>query len=83
MEIVRCRAPRCRPQGEVMMASVEQVVEVRQRLAHAHEDEVVDAFAAEHFRRQDLARDFRGIEVPREPGEARGAELAAVGATDL
>jgi hypothetical protein len=61
----------------------EQVVEIGHRFAHAHEDQVVHALAGELLGGEDLAGDFRGVEVAGESGEAGGAEFAAVGAADL
>lgn len=81
--------------GEVAGAEVEgfrsgdegdcchEVVEVCHRLAHAHKDEAVDTLAGDLLGGEDLAGDFRGVEVPGVAGEAGGAEFAAVGAADL
>ena len=60
-----------------------QVVEVGERFPHAHEDEVVDPFSGDGFRREDLPDDFPGREVAFEAQQAGGAEFAAEGAAHL
>ena len=61
----------------------EHGVEIGERFAHAHEDQVIDPLSGEHLGGQHLAGDFPGVEVAGEAGQAGGAELATVGATDL
>src|SRR5262249_32674359 len=60
-----------------------QIVEVSQRLAHAHEHDVVDVFAALALNRHDLVDNLIGFQVPAESFQPARAKLAAVGATDL
>lgn len=48
-----------------------QVVEVGERFPHAHEDEVVDPFSGDGFRREDLPDDFPGREVAFEAQQSR------------
>ncbi len=59
------------------------VVEVRQRLAHSHEHNVVDLFAALALNCDDLIDNFVWLEVPAESFEAARAKFAAVGAANL
>ena len=64
----------------------EDVVEVQQGLAHAHEDEGLEAAAdGEGFATEGekLFDDFAGGEVALEAGLGGGAEIAAHGAADL
>ena len=62
-------------------AAAEHVVEVHQRLAHAHEDEVVDRLDAAEV--QDLVEDLVGGQVAAELHRARGAEGAGQRAAGL
>ena len=59
------------------------IVEVRQRFAHPHEDDVVDLFASRTLDGDDLIDDFVRAQIPRKPVQAARAKLAAVGATNL
>ncbi len=61
----------------------EEVGQVGQRLAHAHEDDVVDPLAALFFDGEKLVDDFGRVEVAGEAVEAARAEFAAVSAADL
>ena len=61
----------------------EQGVEVGERFAHAHEDQVVHPFAGEALRGEHLAGDFGGVQIAGESRQPGGAELAAIGAAHL
>ena len=71
------------PVGGDDFQGVLQVVKVGERFPHAHEDEVVDPFPGDGFRREDLADDFSRSEVAFKPQQAGGAEFAAEGAAYL
>ena len=59
------------------------IVEVRQRLAHSHENDVVDLLAAFAFDRDDLIDNFVRLEVARKSFQTARAKFAAVGTTHL
>ena len=61
----------------------DHVGEVGQRFAHAHEDDVVDLFAARLFHREELLHDLARLEVAGEAVQPARAKFAAVGAADL
>ena len=60
-----------------------EVGEVREGLAHAHEDDVIDALAAQLLDAEDLPDDLGGGEIAAPAVEPARAEFAAVGAADL
>src|SRR5205814_10394378 len=60
-----------------------EVVEVVQRLAHPHEDQVGGPAARERGGAVDLLDDLVGAEVAAEPQRGGGAEPAVDRATDL
>ena len=60
-----------------------EIIVIRQRLAHSHEDNVVNAFSALFFDRHDLIHNFIGAQIAFPSVEPARAEFAAVGATDL
>ena len=60
-----------------------QVRVVGQRLAHAHEDEIVDARLRRALGLDDLRDDLAGGEVALPALQTAGAEFAPVGAADL
>lgn len=73
-------APRCRDRPRRMNHSLE----VREGLAHAHKDDVGDpTHALKLIETPDLLDDPTRGEVPVEPADPRGAELAPDGAPDL
>src|SRR5437660_3781733 len=59
------------------------VLQVCQRFAHAHENDVVDLLAAFALDRDDLIDNFIWPEVAGESFKAAGAKFAAVSAADL
>src|SRR2546421_11419315 len=59
------------------------VLQVCQRFAHAHENDVVDLLAAFALDRDDLIDNFIWPEVAGESFKAAGANFAAVSAADL
>ena len=59
------------------------VVEVRERFAHSHENDIVDPFAAFAFDRNSLVDYFVRVQVARESFQSARAKLASVSATDL
>src|SRR5437868_13205999 len=61
----------------------EQVFIVRQRLAHAHENDVVDALIRFSLNRDDLIDNFIGVQVALPAIQTACAEFAAVGASYL
>ena len=71
------------PIGGDDLDGLEEMGEVGEGFAHAHEDDVVDLFSADFLGEEDLSGDFVGGEIAREPVESGGAEFAAVGAADL
>ena len=71
------------PGGVQALDRAQEVGEVRQRLAHAHEHKVVDPVLHDFLHLHDLLHDFTGGEVAGEAREAAGAELAVVGAAHL
>ena len=91
VELARCRAPsrpsRCVvrrwviPTSGSRRAAAEHVVEVHHRLAHAHEDEVVDRLDAAEV--QHLVEDLRRGQVAAELHRAGGAERAGQRAAGL
>lgn len=60
-----------------------QVGVVRQRLAHAHKDEIVHALTGISLDLHDLLDDLRRREIAGEAREAAGAKFAVIGAADL
>jgi len=71
------------PRGRDQIDGVEEVFEVCQRLAHSHEDEVVNPLAGELLGPHDLACDLVGGQVSGEAVEPGSAEFAAECAADL
>src|ERR1017187_3123862 len=71
------------PRGVDDPQCTHQVVVICQRFAHAHNDDVVNLFAAEFLDLQDLIHDLGRGEVAFDAVETARTELAAVGATDL
>ena len=63
--------------------SFNQVLDVSERLAHAHKDDVVDGFSGFLFHGKHLADYFGGCQVAGKTGETRRAEFAAIGTSDL
>src|ERR1051325_1579076 len=61
----------------------QEVVEVRQRFTHSHENDVVDLFTALTFDRDDLIHDFIRAQISRKTIQPACAKFAAVSATDL
>ena len=59
------------------------VRKIRQRLAHSHEDDVVDFFSAFLFDRDELIDNLVRQKIARKSFEAARAKFAAVSATDL
>src|ERR1700682_6834988 len=60
-----------------------QVVEVGERFAHAHENDIVDLVATGAFDRGDLIDNFVCAQIARESLHTACATRAAVGTTDL
>ena len=60
-----------------------QVVEVGERFAHAHENDIVDLVAAGAFHRDDLIDNFVRAQISRKSVQAARAEFAAVSAANL
>jgi hypothetical protein len=60
-----------------------QVGVIRERLAHAHENEIVDARFGDAFRLENLGDDFSGGEISFPTFQTARAKLAAVSAADL
>ena len=61
----------------------EDVVGIEERLAHAHEDDVVDVMPHVGFHGRKVGDDLAGREVTREALLSRGAKAAAQRAADL
>ena len=77
------RAEADAPRGIDDVNRAHEVSEVREGLAHAHEDEVAHAFAGETLCLDELAGDFAGRKVARKAVEPARAKLAAIRAADL
>src|SRR5205823_11291655 len=60
-----------------------QVVQICQRFAHAHEDDVVDLFSALPLDRYDLIDNFVRAQIARKPVQPASAEFTSVPASDL
>src|SRR5437899_11494330 len=61
----------------------QNVFQVGERLAHAHEDDVIDFFAALLFNLDELLHDLACIEIAGPAVQSAGAKFAAVSAADL
>src|SRR5882724_1771848 len=61
----------------------EKIFQVGERLAHAHEDDVIDLFSAFLFDRDELLHDLACIEIARPAFQSAGAKFAAIRAADL
>src|SRR5207247_2139318 len=71
------------PRGIDDVDGTDEVREIRQRLAHSHEDKVAHALAGETLGLDDLADDFAGREIAREAIQPARAKLAAIGTAYL
>ena len=61
----------------------EQIVEVSQRFAHSHEDNIVDLFAARAFHGNNLLNDLIRLQIAHEPFQTARAEFASISTTHL
>src|SRR5207253_9175676 len=61
----------------------QKILQVRQRLAHAHEHDVIDFFSALLFNGDELLDDLAGIEIARPAFQSACAKFAAISAADL
>src|SRR6266496_5016814 len=61
----------------------QKIFQVGERLAHAHEDDVIDFFSALLFNRDELFHHLACIEVARPAFQSAGAKFAAISAADL
>src|SRR5215831_7703934 len=61
----------------------QKVFQVGERLAHAHEDDVIDFFSALLFYLDELLHHLGGVEIAREAVQSAGAKFAAISAADL
>src|SRR5438128_12437746 len=59
------------------------VLQVCERFAHSHENDVVDLLGGVALDHQDLIDDFARTQISREPLQAARAKFASVSATDL
>src|SRR5437763_1375305 len=59
------------------------ILEVRQRLAHSHEHDVIDLLAALALDRDDLVDNLVWFQISTEPVQTARAEFAAISAADL
>ena len=71
------------PRGVDDAKGAREVFKVGQRLAHAHENDILNAFAGEGLGLEDLIDDFAGVEVTGPAVESAGAKFTSVSATDL
>src|SRR5215831_12843449 len=61
----------------------QNILQVGERLAHAHEDDVVDFFAGLLLYLDELFHHLGCVEIARKTFQSAGAKLAAVSAADL
>src|SRR5262245_10550208 len=61
----------------------QNIFQVSQRFAHAHENDVIDFFATKFFYPDELLHDLACIEIARQAVQSAGAKFAAVSAADL
>ena len=71
------------PRGIQNPDSAQEVVVIRHRLAHPHENDVVDFLASQRLDPQELPHDFPGREVALPPVEPARAKFAAIRAAHL
>ena len=60
-----------------------EVLVVGHRLTHPHEDKIIDPLSGDLLGKKDLGDYLIGTQVTLPPVESAGAELAAVGASNL
>ncbi len=80
-DVARADAQRARIHDESERG--QQIVHVGERLAHAHEDEIVHPRAGHLLRRENLAENLRRRQIAREAQQPAGAKLAAESAAHL
>src|SRR5262249_13026800 len=61
----------------------QKIFQVGERLAHAHENDVIDFFSALLFYLNDLLHHLGRVEIARKTFQSAGAKFAAVSAADL
>src|SRR5207249_11353733 len=61
----------------------QKILQVGERLAHAHEDDVIDFFAALLFNLDELLHHLACIEIARPAFQSARAKFAAIRAADL
>ena len=69
--------------GDEEIEGGEEVGEISERFAHAHEDKIVGSASSDAGGFDDLADNFSGGEIAAPTVETAGAEAATIGATDL
>jgi hypothetical protein len=62
---------------------LEEILEVKQRLAHTHEDDMRDTLLGQPLEHQILSNNLASSQVPVEPAETSRAECATHWATNL
>ena len=77
------RADSERPRRVENSQRAKDVFVVGQRFAHAHENQIADAFAGNFLNLQNLIHNFGSSQVPADAIESAGAKPTAVGAADL
>jgi len=65
------------------MNRAQKIFQVGERLAHAHEDDVIDFFSAVLFYLDELLHDLGCIEIARVAFQSARAKFAAISAADL
>jgi hypothetical protein len=61
----------------------QKILQVGERLAHAHEDDVIDFFSALLFDGDELLHHLGRVEIARQAFQSARAKLAAISAADL
>ena len=69
--------------GDEEIEGREEIGEIGERFAHAHEDKIVGSASSDPGGFENLADDFGGGEISAPAIESAGAEAATVGTTDL
>ena len=73
-----------RPHGALMMRiGAQKIFQVGERLAHAHEDDVIDFFSALLFDGDELLHHLGCVEIARQAFQSARAKFAPISAADL